>query len=265
MKAAIAGTWLSIAAVAALAPSALADPSTPRYRYSGDRSDYGVPDCLNDSPVVGRSQCKRFGRWALPPGLPRLQMSVGGSVRVLGAHDLKLDRSAVDRGVAYANTGGTQDLGPQSGSALTFDWRLTGELSRLLYTGIDVSVGSALIDDPAQEQALGITLGEERGMYYAAGAIAGLLLQGGPLVLRGEMVGGARLVEVPFQYRGSEVRSRASVTQGVVEPRLAAEVWLTPWVTLGARVGSDLLRRRDYMAGLYINLYGRAFDDSRGR
>ena len=46
----------------------------------------------------------------------------------------------------------------------------------------------------------------------------------------------------------------------MVEPRVGVEKWLSPWLTAGVMVGSDLRRDRDMTVVLGINLHSSAFD-----
>ena len=261
--------WISVAiclaAVIAPAHIARAD-STPaeHHDYSFRQESVDSPPCIDHTPVVGRSRCRRFASWALAPDLPRVQVTIGASVRVLGDHGLVVGEAVRPR-IAYARSAAVGEVGGASGEATTFDYRVTWDIAHFLYTGVEVNVGSVTIEDPRQERALGIQLGEDSGMYYSAAGVVGAMLIGGPLVLRGEILGGARFIEIPIEPETSGRPTRTSATQAVVSPQVAAEVWLSPWVTLGGRAGSDLVRRDDYLIGLYLAFYGRAYNGSRSR
>jgi hypothetical protein len=265
------------AVVAACAAATLAVLAAPARDASADRygrDAYQGPECLGESRVIGRSECAEFGRWALPPDLPRVQVTFGVSVRDLGEHGLDLGGAGSPPQVAALIAGGADPRGAvvegpggMGGDVIAFDLRMTGELTRALYTGIDVSVGRARISHPRFERAAGVTIEETGGMYYGAGGVGGLVLHGGPLVVRAEILGGARLAEVALSSEedGLTRRSRASAVQPILEPRVGAELWLGPWLTLGAHVGSDVLRDGDLFLGLRLSIYGRAYNDSRSR
>lgn len=262
-----------LAACAAAALVVLAAPVRDAAADRYGRDAYHAPECVGESRVIGRSDCAEFGRWALPDDLPRVQVTFGVSLRDLGEHGLDFGADSSPR-VAARLPGGMDPLGAvaeaptgMGGDVMAFDLRMTGELTRAIYTGIDVSVGRARISHPGFERAAGVTIEQTGGMYYGAGGVGGLVLHGGPLVVRAEVLGGARIAEVSLSSDegGFTRRSRASAVQPVLEPRVGAELWLGPWVTLGAHVGSDVLRDGDLFLGLRLSIYGRAYDDSRAR
>ncbi len=249
-------TCAAIAAIQLASSSASADPTRRRYR--------GDPECIGASPVVGRSPCAWYGReWALPEG-PRMQLSLGLDMRRLGSPGIAIDdddgsgvaASQTAPSVSQVNGGGIAD-------AAAFDLRITGEVTRALYIGTDTSIGTLHVEQPTPRD---VRI-EEGGLFFSTGGVAGLVLHLGPFVARGEMFGGVRVVELPLTLVTSSVeqRSRASEVGAMLEPRVAAELWLAPWITLGVHAGSDLLRENDLLLGVYLGLYGHGYDASRRR
>ena len=51
--------------------------------------------------------------------------------------------------------------------------------------------------------------------------------------------------------------------QALVQPRVALERWVNPWVTVGAMVGSSALARGEVTFGVVVSGHARAFDAAR--
>ncbi|HEV7554275.1 MAG TPA: hypothetical protein VGO00_02405, partial [Kofleriaceae bacterium] len=54
-----------------------------------------------------------------------------------------------------------------------------------------------------------------------------------------------------------------AATVPVVEARVRAETWLSPWMTAGVTLGSSVIERNDWMAGAYIGFHTRAYGGQR--
>jgi hypothetical protein len=80
-----------------------------------------------------------------------------------------------------------------------------------------------------------------------------------------EGAGGLRSVRYEFasSYHNCETQATIVANRGVVEARARAELWLSPWITAGATLGTNVLERDDWMAGLYLGVHSRAFADGR--
>jgi hypothetical protein len=83
---------------------------------------------------------------------------------------------------------------------------------------------------------------------YAAGAHLVLGLHGGTrlLSLATELAGGIRVIETDLTGNGEE---------GVLEGRAHADLWLTPWFTIGGLAGTSLLERGDWLIGVQLGLH----------
>ena len=67
-----------------------------------------------------------------------------------------------------------------------------------------------------------------------------------------------------FAKAGNDSNARAIVAnRSVVEARARAELWVSPWLTAGVSVGSNVLEKNDWMAGLYFGIHSRAFAGTR--
>ena len=157
----------------------------------------------------------------------------------------------------------TDPLG--SAQAETFDLAFTGYVLGPLYLGGEVQLGGASLAHGAP-LARGFTV-SGGGSYFAGGALAGVTLPRlGALQLRAETFAGGWLlsthVDQPIldSVDCGDGCPSTSIGGGTVEPRIRADVWLTPWVTLGAWGGANALHAGDWSSGLAFSVHGRGFD-----
>jgi hypothetical protein len=102
-------------------------------------------------------------------------------------------------------------------------------------------------------------------MYLATGLVAGVRLPMGDLALHAEAMGGVRVVTLTVaSYHGDcETQTVVSDIEPLLETRVGASAWLSPWISLGAMVGSNALQRGDVSAGIFLDGHLRAFDGGR--
>ena len=76
-----------------------------------------------------------------------------------------------------------------------------------------------------------------------------------------EGAGGVRSVRysTTSTYHDCVDTTVVNVVQGVIEARARAELWLNPWLTLGAQAGANVMARGDWMTGVYLGAHTRAF------
>jgi hypothetical protein len=106
---------------------------------------------------------------------------------------------------------------------------------------------------PNVEQGQGLVLGLAGiGGFRATGKLGAIAIEG---------AGGLRNVRYEFasSYHNCESRATIVANRGVVEARARAELWLSPWITAGATLGTNVLERDDWMAGVYLGVHSRAF------
>ncbi len=80
-----------------------------------------------------------------------------------------------------------------------------------------------------------------------------------------EMAGGARSVRYAFDsaYHDCNTTTTITSTAAIVEARARGEVWLGPWLTAGATLGSSVITRGDWLAGIYLGVHTHSYDGSR--
>lgn len=232
------------------ASPALADPGYVVIAGDGGWTDSSWRPCVTETYVVGRTHCPRFAAWDVTH-VPRVQLYLGASLHVF---DLDDGVFAPD-GAAFSIAEGAVGDGA-SATALTYDLRVTGLLGRYLYVGAEGNAGEIELDDGDQYAG--------EGVYIAAGGVAGLGIPLGGLSLRAETFAGHRWLSAPVHADRLD-REDGRHAMWVVEPRASVELWLGPWTTIGAAVGSNLLRENDVSAGLFVQGHLRAYDGNYNR
>ena len=91
---------------------------------------------------------------------------------------------------------------------------------------------------------------------FAAGAQAVLGLQGGTRAIKlgTELAGGGRVLDTYLADGGDD--------ELVLEARARGDLWLTPWFTVGVAVGTSLLDRGEWMAGVHLGVHSYSFGGS---
>jgi len=128
------------------------------------------------------------------------------------------------------------------GDALMYDERLAIGFTRNLYIAFDIELGNYA--SPAESNT-----GPD--LVIAGLATAGVRGRLGLLSVGAEIAGGALVTTYPLETDPQ--------TEGAVELRGRANVWLTPWFTFGAVVGTSLLRSGEWMAGLNFGYHALEF------
>ena len=105
------------------------------------------------------------------------------------------------------------------------------------------------------------SLQQRGGFVFGALGLAGARgsTQHGALAL--EAAGGVRNTSYYFDstYHMCETQTIVNETRAVVEARARAELWLGPWITAGATLGTSVLSKGDWLAGVYFGIHSRAF------
>ena len=230
---------------------------------SGGGDSDSEPACEEVSPVVGHAVCTRFGRWDAGRR-PAIRFAGGASLIRIPVGDLALSGAAAHAdapSMSYAVVGSDR-----SATGGAFDLGVTAALGRHLYVGIDGSIG-ALESGPMSVSSATAELGvETRSLVYLAGAaVAGAQVDLGALQLRGEVGVGVRAVGATVETNHADcVLSDTHYDAApLIRPRLSAQRWVTPWVSVGASAGTNLARRGETSFGLFVGGHLRAFDAGR--
>lgn len=239
---------------------------------SSDSSDYSTYSsstpvgCVETSDVLGRRQCSGFADWAMPRLSPPVAIEVGTTVRTLALSQMRFS-GTVDHGdmgsYRVSMSGRPQDRA--DAAAITSDLRaLSG---RRLYFGAELAIGGISADESALDMSVSTggtdaTADPRFRLYLATGAVAGLRANVSRFTLAAEAFGGMRMIdaEVTSRYGTCETTATARNYAATVELRARADLWLTPWLTLGLFTGQDALHPTTRALGLTLGGHIRAFD-----
>ena len=233
----------------------------------GDSSSNGAePACVETSFVVGRSHCarNRFGRWAVGR-MPGLRLGFGTSVHRFALDSMRFaGRADHGDGILYAMKGA--ELTGDPASAISFDMHASVRLNRYLYAGAEAKFGAVMADTRALTRDSGLTVDPSATLYGEAGLVAGIAVPIGGISVRSEALVGRRVVGLSVVSSHGDCVSRSLVYDGtwLVQPRVAVESWVTPWMTAGVQFGTNALAEGDVTMGIFVTGHTRAFDASRG-
>ena len=224
----------------------------------------GDPKALVDNdvqhhPIDGSG----FGwGWSVEP-FPRVRFDLGVSGYSVGTQDTRLTSPRVGT-VNAADAFGARRVG-----GATLDLRITGFVTDRVYVGGELSVGGG----PAPGGVLRSrtedipVLTERSNFQITTGAILGVAIDRvGPMQPRFELYGGARIL---LSHAGTDNCQGAGGctnlvgVQPFVMPRIGADFWMNPFLTIGPWFGVDLVNQASFAGGLTFALHGRAYDGRR--
>lgn len=245
------------------------------YVSSSDSGSSASTACVDDSDVVGFRHCTKFGAWAANMRLPKFFVELGSSMRAFQS-GLPDRTGTVQHGLeqfSYRVVMPTSSSGGASRDvAMLSDVRMGVGLPHNLYTGFDLELGGLVAPATATAEmtttpgAYGSpNVSQGNGMVIGFSGIAGYRAVGrrGSLAIEG--AGGLRSVRYKFDSSYHDCATSTTIVdnRSVVEARARAEVWLNPWLTAGVTLGSNVLERDDWMAGIYLGAHSRAFAGGR--
>lgn len=226
------------------------------------------PACVDASDVNGYRSCSKFGAgWAIPTRLPAISVE-------LATWGAQVALSDIDVGGAVSHTWGddynyrvvTEDLAAPTAPAAGLKLRLLGH-RRSFYAGVEGGVAAVMLAPSQKAMPTNdgmTTLTTEVEALTTFGAVLGVDHDLGRLSLGAElMLGGQALVLTTKSVRAAcETESQHWVGRGLVEGRVRADAWLTPWLTVGGYVGKDVVSGGTG-GGLSLGGHLRAFDGGR--
>jgi len=217
----------------------VATESTPTWSTDMDLCcvNHEHPPCPDgESEVVGYRRCTRYGAWGSNLLDPDMFVQVGMNIRHFAAH--------APMSAARSTMPGTTARGDD---ALLFDERIGYPLSRGLFMAFDFELGNFANPDSKHSNDRDFVLDG----LISLGARGGL----GPFSLGAEIAGGVMQSSFPRQANEQ--------TDGLLEARGRAELWLAPWFTVGGAIGASLIDRGDWMAGVYLGVHTWAYAGDR--
>jgi hypothetical protein len=238
---------------------------------SSDSGGAGAAGCIDSTDVHGYRHCTKFGTWGRNLRFPRMYLELGSAMRSFNS-SLAGSSGSIAHGaesftyrVVMPSADSHRDL------AVTTNLRIGFGIGRGLYSGLDLEIGALVSPAAASPEMTSVgTFGspevrQQGGLMGSILAVGGYRTTGrrGSIALEG--AGGLRTVQYNFEssYHNCENETTIVSNRTVIEARARAEAWLSPWLTLGVTLGSNVLDRNDWMAGVYLGAHSRAFASGR--
>ncbi len=243
------------------------------YSSSDSGSSSSTPACIDDTDVHGFRHCTKFGAWSATMRVPKLFFELGTGVRQFGT-GLSTQSAAVSHGAenfAYRVVM-PESAEPASDVAMLTTFRIGFGITRGLYSGLELELGGLVAPASASTEMMtspgtygSPNVQQRGGLVLGFAGVGGYRASLGRLSLGVEGAAGLRNVRYNFEsnYHNCVSTTTVSSVHEVVEARARAELWLNPWISAGAMLGSNVLEQNDWMAGLYFGFHTRAFAGSR--
>jgi hypothetical protein len=200
--------------------------------------DHARP-CHDRTDLVGYRRCEPYGMWGSSLREDNVFVAFGVNLRRFGSSSRS---GAIARATGATTTSPTELLATDE--VLTFDQRMGYSLPYGVYFAVDFELGNFAYE--SERGGRNVLL----GAAVAGGLRADLLIG----ALSAELVGGARA----YSYASDHALSG----EGVLEARARADLWITPWFTLGGTIGTSLIRGGEWLAGIYLGFHSHAYAGS---
>jgi hypothetical protein len=245
--------------------------------FSDSSSDSGssAPACTDETDIVGYRRCTRYGRWSSRRTVPVL-LEFGTATRRFASplREATGSLSHENESFTYRVVGqpsGSSAPAPDAATVTTA--RLGVGLPRGLYLAAEVELGGlSRTAGRAEMTSAGMfgapsitpTSSVVAGTFAVAG-IHGALGAAGRTSLGAEVAGGVRSITYNYESRYLSCVSTTShaVSSPILEARARAQLWLSPFVNLGASAGASVLDRGAWMAGLHLGFATKAYANLR--
>jgi hypothetical protein len=226
-----------------------------------------TPACDEASDVVGFHRCRPFGAWARRS---HVRFIFDGGLTLRQFDSLAVDQvgSVAHGGESFQFRVGTVSRSRPRETAALATFRGGVGLVHGLYVGAELGIGGLVRRAPTATEMMSAgtfgspELAAQSSMIVESLAVAGVRGPVGPGTLGLELAGGARSVSYSYQSTYHDCVQITDVTSvgAIAEARARAELWLTPWLTAGATLGTSLLERGAWMGGMFVGVHTAAFD-----
>jgi len=232
---------------------------------SSSSSTTSEPACVETSDIHGYRQCTQFGAWGRSTWWPTLEIELGTAMRKfaspLGAHTGTVTHGA--ESFTY------RTINPRSPSALdtaiVADMRVGVGLRHGLYVALEGELGG-LVTGGADAEMMSTgergtpELAASHAMLFGGLAVVGVRARLGALDLGVEAAGGVHALVYTYDshYLACETSTSISQVMPALEARARANLWATPFLTIGVSAGKSVLDRA-WVGGLSVGFSSRAF------
>jgi len=219
--------------------------------------------CVEQSDVVGDRVCGRYGLgWSAERTVP-LTAAFGFFSTYVEPRGRSWSAST-EKGAEGVGVSGAA-MGMRSMQTFGFDFRFVGNLSQHAYLGLDTALAFAAIGSAVAPTG-GWEFRDKKTLDFVhvrESLVLGGRVPLGRLSLRVETLVGFDIASAGVEMRkGQGEWQRGSVTSFMflLEPRVAVDVWMTPWSTVSVWAGTNFLHPSDRATGISFAIHGRSFD-----
>jgi hypothetical protein len=221
--------------------------------------------CPTPSIVVGQPGAPKFGLWSLSPMMPHFTSTLGMAYEQFTS---LFGKGASVTGPSTTSASTTRTLAAKGRGASVIDHAVMSYVGggvgfkHGFYGGIEAGIGGLVDERETLTGANGPAQAGQSLLVEALG-IAGWRARFGRISLGFEAAGGARSASYDFPAdappaQQTDVRS----TGAVLQTRVRAELWLTPWMTLGGELGASMLDRDEWLGGMVFGMHTRSWGNS---
>ena len=224
-------------------------------------------DCTDETDIVGYRRCTKYGAWGSNLRIPHVFIEVGLNMRQFGSALSDQSASVTHGAETFAYRIVMPEAARHLDLASTTDVRGSIDLAHGIYAGLEGELGTLVT--PASASAEMMTTGtfgspeisQGHGLVLGGFAVAGVRGAVRHASLGVELAGGVRSVQYSFDsaYHDCQQSTTITATSPVVEARARAEMFLGPWLTAGATVGTSVIAQHDWLAGIYLGVHSRAY------
>lgn len=227
--------------------------------------------CREVSNVVGYQECTRFaGRWGLPSWVPSLSLDIGIVMHRFTAERIDERGSVTHLGMPYTYRVIDAPEDDRAFIARALALRMTAAVHGRFYGGAEEEFG-----DLSQAPRLGTEAAQTTGPLPTMttsgvlyGGVRGLLgVQAGVehLSMAGELAAGVRMIvfDTRSHLMGDSQTDSVLQLRSVLEARVRASYWLSPWIAVGVSFGTSLVERGDVAIGVHVSAHSRTFGGRR--
>ncbi len=221
---------------------------------SGGSSSSSSSGCTDATSIIGRTECSRFGTWDRQLfGPMRWSMAfTGGTSSVSGMHlagEVTHDQVHDYHLPTAPNVRNTPERFGMGGFEIEGTAFVTDKLHLGLHTGFALGAG-----DGASSQVGELTLRSKSVVQLSTAGVIGLSIPLGSWQVRSDTLIGLRSTNVSIEsQQGSCIQQvMAWNNQLMLEPRVGIDKWISPWLSAGIMVGSDLMQADDLTIAIGI-------------
>ncbi len=228
------------------------------------REAFASRGCREVSDVVGYEHCTRYGfGWAEEHSAPiLLELSLGPTF-------LDTKNRTMSGSFGKNQKGSFEYPGSRVGHGVSdrsLGLRIGAPFVPWAYAGFELGFGGGSNKLPAtttSEYSVSASTSGINGFAFHGGAYGGLRAPLGYLSIRVETLFGGHMIgtsQIARDAKGSSRSATVNVATWVIEPRVYADVWVAPWMTLSVFGGINAVHFADKTAGLSIGFHGRNYD-----